>query len=234
MKRYYLTLLWIALLLFSCKSTNITEKPSLRDHYITSYEECSGISLSIPEKGDNIINVNFDISGVYSSGSQQFEERKEFFGDSGFNRTTPRPIDSFVNLFDSIDIVSNADFNSIEAGSSLAEVVVYRNASALYFIESGYTYGTYHWDFYPIPVDDEYAEELLSNNYQPRISVVDNGFLPIIKPLCEVEARDLWLAAPDFLSLRFTTTPTIKNHRFTLTITEGKKQYQASIDYSFE
>ena len=227
----------IVILLIMCGCTNVyeTPKPNMRDHYITFYEECCGITLSKPDKGENIIDVTFDVSAVYTSNEQRFQECKAFFGDSGFNGTTFSPISTYANIFDGIDFISNADFGEIKAGNSLASVVVYRNASALRFVESDYQVGRYNWDYYPEPAkDDEYAEELLLNGYAPRMSGIDKGFLPIIKPLEDVTEKDMWLMAPDFLSIRFMEIPEIKSHRFTLTLTEGENTYQASLDYVFE
>lgn len=198
-------------------------KGTFSNHYISSFTIAE--SLTMKQDTNNALVVNLYLDGEKFHGGDIYETFCNEFGDTTYNREVaqdPSVVMSYSNRFDSLDIISNSDFNDIKAGETLTEKVIYRSATAKPFIDSEYLIG------------GEWTQEVLNElefvgtEYWP-----DLGFHPVIKKLSDLTSDELLLPAFGFMSLRFMESPTIKEHTLTVVFREGTKEIKGQLDIVF-
>lgn len=149
-----------------------------------------------------------DIDGSTQELVENHKRLSQQYGDTSYNRRTTPGVDSAIaNTFKSIEIVSDADFDENHpAGSSLSDIVYWRLASWLPYIQSGYNDD---WFVYGAPTK---------------------------KPLRELVVAELTLLQDsDFFTFIFPNTPTLATqHNFTITMTtvEGE-EYAFTVEADF-
>ncbi|MBO5806303.1 MAG: hypothetical protein J6R10_05525 [Tidjanibacter sp.] len=159
------------------------------------------------------ISVNKELIADVDGSTQELVDNHKLlsqqFGDTSYNRRTTPGIDSAIaNSFMSIEITSDAAFDENHpAGSSLSDIVCWRWASWLPYIQSGYNDD---WFVYGAPTK---------------------------KPLRELAVADLTLLQDsDFFTFIFPNTPTLATqHNFTITMTtvEGEEyEYIVPVDFN--
>ena len=159
------------------------------------------------------ISVNKELIADVDGSTQELVDNHKLlsqqFGDTSYNRRTTPGIDSAIaNSFMSIEITSDAAFDENHpAGSSLSDIVCWRWASWLPYIQSGYNDD---WFVYGAPTK---------------------------KPLRELAVADLTLLQDsDFFTFIFPNTPTLATqHNITITMTtvEGEEyEYIVPVDFN--
>lgn len=170
----------------------------------------------------NSVRVLFD--GYHLTGERK-EKALKTIGDVSYNQKviTDKDILRTALCYDlvSINVVSSAQFGDVAPGMPLASKIVYRALSIKPYIDSGYTM-LVDWneiEGFGAGTDSNYAE-----------------WMPIVKPLTEVTLDDMKLLSSFWgMALSFTEVPEVKEHTFTVTITdEWGHVMTASIDYIFE
>lgn len=178
-------------------------------------------SYFLPNNNQHIITISF--SGRESNGNETIEIGKKY-GDTHYNKRLLQ----FSNIaldktFSKVDIISNADFNSYPAGTSLAHITRFSGASPYPFISRGYK-GKYDWNR---------VQEGWEDIYNPEGAHLDGGYSPVNEMISDLNEQNLKMLHPDNNTVRFTETPSIKLHTFTITFYEGGNEYSGKIDIDF-
>lgn len=163
----------------------------------------------------------------YNLTGERKEKALEAIGDINFNQKIDFNRVGHVLYYDfiSIDIVSSAQFGDVAPGESLASKVLYGALTIKPFIDSRYSiFGD--WD----------APEVQASGFWKYDRFHYSEWQPIVKPLNEVTQSDMELLESNKgMRLKFTEVPEVKEHTFTVTITdEWGHVMTASIDYIFE
>ena len=192
-------------------------------HYISDFTIAE--SLTMKQDANNALVVNLYLDGEKFHGGDQYETFCNEFGDITYNRAVsqdPSVVMSYSNRFDSLDITSDSDFNDVKAGETLSEKVIYRSATAMPYIDSGYLIGG-AW------TQDVLNElESVGFEYWP-----DLCFHPIVKKLSDLTSDELLLSPFGFMSLRFIESPSIKEHTLTVVFREGNKEIKGQLEVVF-
>lgn len=203
--------------------------PTYTKHFISRFVDTKSIILrefDADRDGVGVFRIFTGEGQVLRGG--HYLSLCNYWGDTSYNRWVPQdPSRSicYANMFTSVDIISSADFNDIKAGESLADIVMFRGATAKPFIESGYVSGPHWWEY-----DGEMMQELGHHGIDYWI---DTNFYPILKPLSELTPEDLTLLSANFMSIRFMEVPEIKEHTLTIIFREGDNEVRGEIDVVF-
>lgn len=232
MKRLLL-LIACALTLWGCEFNRETE-PVLgatryTHHYISDFTIGDKLRIGIDNsfQDPHILDLFFENSFIGGLKPEIREALYEKYGDTSYDRYVPLDpglTACYANEFELIEITSSADFGDIKAGESLAEIVMFRSASAKPFIDSKYT------------VPGVWTEEIKSEiGYYPMSSLNkwQKYSHPIVKRVCDLTPEDMKLLSEDLFSLRFTQTPEIKEHTITISLVDNEKRHTAQIDLVF-
>lgn len=198
-------------------------KGTFSKHYISDFTIAE--SLTMKQDANNALVVNLYLDGEKFHGGDQYETFCNEFGDITYNRAVsqdPSVVMSYSNRFDSLDITSDSDFNDVKAGETLSEKVIYRSATAMPYIDSGYLIGG-AW------TQDVLNElESVGFEYWP-----DLCFHPVVKKLSDLASDELLLSPFGFMSLRFIESPSIKEHTLTVVFREGNKEIKGQLEVVF-
>ena len=199
----------------------------LSNHYISSFSDANSFYM---------VQCDGDVVKIFAAPEDVFRgDRYEAlcykYRDTSYDRMVPQDptlTACFANEFNSIEITSSADFGDIKAGGSLANIVMFRGATAKTYIEHGYRF----------PDNEEY--ELAFDNLKAEIgynyvdfSTLCYGFYPICKCMSELTSDDLTLLSCNFMSIRFMEVPEIKEHTLTITFRTKDKEVSSQIDVRF-
>lgn len=194
-------------------------------HFISGF--VSGDKLEIEQDAEDahIFYLSFENRNT-PVGSDIRNALYEKYGDTTYDRYVSQDKSlrvCYANEFESIEITSSADFGDIKAGESLADVVMFRASSAKPFIDSKYN------------VPGVWTEEIMSEIGQYGMALFDNqrDFSPIVKSVSDLTSENLNLLSTQFVSLRFTQTPEIKEHTITVSLLDNDKRHTAEIDVVF-
>ena len=147
--------------------------------------------------------------------------------------------DVLVNRFDKIDIVSNADFNDIPAGQSLASKFEFFSTSAWPIFRKDpdmiCTEGSGHYNkVISSYLDTDFGKKF--HNYP-----FNDFFKPVHKDISELTSDDLYLLSAELHAqnrmsacLVAKEVPEIKEHIFTISYYEGDKVWSVDIPAVFE
>lgn len=198
-------------------------KSTFSKHYISDFTIAE--SLTMKQDANNALVVNLYLDGEKFHGGDQYETFCNEFGDITYNRAVsqdPSVVMSYSNRFDSLDITSDSDFNDVKVGETLSEKVIYRSATAMPYIDSGYLIGG-AW------TQDVLNElESVGFEYWP-----DLCFHPVVKKLSDLTSDELLLSPFGFMSLRFIESPSIKEHTLTVVFREGNKEIKGQLEVVF-
>lgn len=230
MKRFIILFACVATM-FSCHE--VVEEPNghgiFSKHFISGFSNATSVIL---REGC----ADFDGVGVFKicpgdgdllSGGH-YHSLCEYWGDTSYDRWVnqdPSRSTCYANMFTSVDIISSADFNDVKAGESLADIVIFRGATAKPYIENGYIPDPYGWSY-----DGEMMQELGHNGFYYW---KNTEFYPILKRLSELTPEDLILLSANFMSIRFEQLPEIKEHTLTIIFREGNNEVRGEIDVVF-
>ena len=192
-----------------CEATAIDVKPFYQDHSII----CIG---HLPEE------TFFD---------DRYHQLCNEFGDNTYNRYVPQDRGysvCYANLFTSVDIYSSADFGDIKAGESLADIVMFRGATAKPFIDNGYSWAGI---MDRARIEMFYAE--LGEYRRYFEDQIPNGAIPVFKPVSELTPEDLTLLCCPKVSLRFMELPEIKEHTLTIIFRTEETEIRGQVDVLF-
>lgn len=205
----------------------IDDVPPINEHFLDDLITAETLNLTQIESNNgqsSPILITFEqLTKLSAAEKSQIYKQ---IGDTSYNRHKHGGDRAVVNNFISIEITSSAQFGQIPAGESLASKVVFYGSTIKPYLDSGYTtLGNWSvWGDYPedgwFGSNDCYKE-----------------WTPIVKNVSEVTRDDLQLLgyrAPTN-ELHFTEVPEVKEHTFTVTITdEWGHVMTASLDYVFE
>ena len=149
------------------------------------------------------------------------------FNDNTYNRLTSHFNQSIANVFTGIDIISDQDFNSFEAGASLKGITKLIGASPYKFIQSGYK-KRFDWNLGTDIIPEDYKV-----GWGDRRILYDFGYFPVCNTLDRLTADDLMLLGGGMLHLRFTETPAIKEHNLTITFYASDTTISNTVDIVF-
>lgn len=215
--------------LWSCEDKKtLPDGASFTPSYVQVYMIGSSIS-GIYMKDCNSIFLDIQGTTVSNQGSPEFGELSSHFNDWGYNKKmASRSNAAIANEFDEIEVISDNDFSEqLPAGSSLASVVKLYSVSPLKFIESGYT-APFDWE-------KDRPEDFKKGVWTENAGLSSHyGYYPVNKFLSEIVPNDLVLLSPVILFLRFTETPSLKTHKFTITLKEGDEIFSTTVDVIFD
>ena len=153
-------------------------------------------------------------------------------GDISYDRMVPQDKNytaCYANKFTSIDITSTADFGAIKAGESLADIVMFRGATAKPYIDNGYEFpdaNEYHTAYKEIKKE-------FGDLHWYFLKEFRNGFYPICKRVSELTPEQLKLLSCNCMSIRFMEVPEIKEHTMTITFHTENKEVECQFDVVF-
>lgn len=223
MKRSVIILMTLVLSAMLCGCGYVGES-EVSKSYLKHLTYAREIELGIDKY--NSVRVLFD--GYHLTGERK-EKALETIGDVSYNQMViiDKEIFRTALCYDlvSINVVSSAQFGDVAPGMPLASKIVYRALSIKPYIDSGYTMLV---DWNEIEEQDSGFGAGTDSNYAE--------WMPIVKPLTEVTLDDMKLLSTFWgMALSFTEVPEVKEHTFTVTITdEWGHVMTASIDYVFE
>lgn len=151
-------------------------------------------------------------------------EMRQRYDDTHFNSYIHQPgrYAVFANDFTSVDLVSDADFNDIEAGQSLGGVVRLHALSPYRWLSSG-SKVTFDW------------EHFFDDSFWPDRGVLPIGQLyPVNAFLKDLTPDDLKLLLLNYTLLYFCELPAIKTHTLTLTFYEKDTTISSSTRVVFQ
>lgn len=229
MKRFIIILV-CATTMFGCHE--VIEGPNgdgiFTKHFISSFSNATSVILREGYADTEGVGV-FMIWPGEGSGHRNdnyYFGLCDYWGDTSYDRIVsqdPSRTPCYANMFTSVDMVSSADFGDIKAGESLADIVMFRGATARPYIEHGYSdFGYYEkWDYM--------RKELGNSMYYD----INTEFQPVLKRLSELTPDDLALLSVRFMSIRFLELPEIKEHTLTIIFREGEEEICGQIDVVF-
>lgn len=205
----------------------VGDTPPISEHFLDDLITAESLNLTQIESNNGQLSpILIKFEQLTKLSAYEKSQIYEQIGDTSFNRVKHGGDRAVVNNFTSIDIISSAQFGQIPAGESLASKVVFYGATIKPYLDSGYTtLGNWSvWGDYPedgwFGSNDCYEE-----------------WTPIVKKISEMTSDDLQLLGyrTPTIELHFTEVPEVKEHTFTVTITDtiGRK-ITASVDYVFE
>lgn len=219
-------LLVFSVLCVCCGHGAIADKATLSKNFINGLSYLEGIDIVSSHVPNELLVTYSQLTLIRG---QELDVALERIGDVDYNKKMHpwEGANVLYNDFLDIDIVSSANFNGIEPGESISTKVMFFALSIKLFIDSNYTiYG--NWN----DTEMKKFEALHSCMY----SEVYSEWQPIYVPLNDVEQSDMALLNSTMgLRLSFVEIPEVKEHTFTVTITDadGRKMTD-SVDYVFE
>lgn len=197
-------------------------------HFISYFADATTVALRQYDCDDCVFMVwpeEYD----YHKNDDYYYTLCDYWGDTSYDRmvqNSPSRTPCYANMFTSVDMVSSADFGDIKAGESLADIVMFRGATARPYIEHGYSNFGYvdEWSY-----DGEMMNELGNSMH----FIIANEFQPVLKRLSELTPDDLALLSCNFMSIRFLEVPEIKEHTLTIIFREGNREVRGVIDVVF-
>ena len=196
------------------------EGPQTSDTFIACYILIDDIGCEY-DNANNSITFGFLGERITkTTDKKKFTELSNRYGDAGYNKvlhripiySSPRPYDAHTVVADeilSIDVVSDKDFGSCPAGSSLKEIAVFYGLTAYPFVSSKYQ-AVFSW------APDKEDDFLLNSLHTPAFRwFFFEGYTPIKQGLWEMteEMKLLgWVAR-----IQFTEAPVPGDYTFTLT-----------------
>ncbi len=196
--------------------------PVITDYLISYYALMTDVEF--------ISSRIYDSDGIRSRGKYDFlygkgDSLQRVYDDCHFNQVQPPGgYVAYVNEFRRIEITSDADFNDVPAGQSLAGKVAIMAFSPYIWLKSGSVL-TYDWSDYNTavgnpPIYDEYFY------CRPQIHLV-------YKTLDTLAPDDLKLLLDDKISFHFIERPAIKNHNFTIRFIDNRQSYEGTVSVTF-
>lgn len=214
MKRFYcnLTCLLALVSLCACAPQTVEGYGSFESFFVDGYSELLSLEFVSfnTEESSIIVRYNSELE-VNQQGA------RERWGDTDghFLHGDAIPyIRVLDHAFDRITIISNADFNDIEAGQDLGDKVMIYTGSALPSIRAGERLDYPSWE--------EFSESNLCYY-----------LWPVVKSLNELTKEDLSLINADCVTFIFKDNPIQPKHTFTLTFFEGSKQWTLDVHIDF-
>ena len=215
-------MLYLATVSCNKQEENIMGDRIYTTHFILGVTFANQLNGKTVEK-DGVIYLHLSGISLERAGMGSTDDFYAEIGDTAYNRYVIQdPLTAvFANHFTSIEITSTKQFLEIPAGESLAEYIIFRSATALPYIESMYSIE----GFWSEAVLNEFmigmgGSDTPVHDWFPSFQC--NCFHPVVKPLSELTHDDmflLWIGYPG-ISLRFTAIPEIKDHTFTITMTD--------------
>lgn len=199
------------------------------NHYISSFILATGLNLYQLSPGENEIWIHDQPEDMVNGDKREALYR--YFGDTSYNRyvsSDPTVTQCYADEFTALDVYSSADFGNIKAGESLADIVMFRGATAKPYIDGNYSLEN-------VDIQDyiRLEQELGKHNYPYGLLRPDN-FYPICKRASELKPEELILLSTYFMSIRFMETPDIKEHTITIVLRTKDKEVREEIDVVFK
>lgn len=228
MKRSVIILmtLVLSLLCVCCGPRVIGDRPIQSEHFINGLSYLEGIDIVSSDVPNELLVTYSQLTPIRG---KELNVALERIGDVDYNKKKQpwEGANVLYNDFLDIDIVSSANFNGIEPGESISTKVMFFALSIQLFIDSNYTiYG--NWNDAEMKKFEALHSCMYSEGYPE--------WQPIYVPLNDVEQSDMALLNSTMgLRLSFVEIPEVKEHTFTVTITDADgRKMTASVDYIFE
>lgn len=199
------------------------------NHYISSFSLATGLNLYQLSPGEDYEIWIHDQTEDLVHGDKQ-EALYQYFGDTSYNRYVsqdPTVTQCYADEFTALDVYSSADFGNIKAGESLADIVMFRGATAKPYID-----GNYSLENVDIQDYTRLEQELGKYNFPYGLLRPEN-FYPICKRASELKPEEMILLSTYFMSIRFMETPEIKEHTITIVLRTKDKEVREQIDVVF-
>ena len=200
-------------------------------HYISGFCIATGFRLFPVNRDPETIILIFAQTEDDIYRTELYEELCEYYGDTSYNGNRPRlphVTMCYADEFTSFDVYSSADFGDIKAGESLADIVMFTGATAKPYIDGNYSLENVDTQVYTK------MKEELGEHYEYIDSYRHEGFYPICKRASELTPEEMILLNANFMTIRFTEIPDIKEHTLTIVFRTKDKEVREEIDVVFK